>query len=127
MGQMWQEIKTLLNAQSISPGSTVYSDVLAAFNSWITPADFSLPVLLKTTGATGAFTITQQCSVDNVSWQDPTNSTAVAQAVAMTGRTTSTATWLVYAAVPSPYIRFKVVSTPAATVSLYVVLFGDRA
>lgn len=127
MGQRWQEPKTLLSAQAIDPGSTAYSVAIGAFNMMIGADDFSVPILFQTTGATGAFTITQQVSLDGSNFFDPTNATSVLQGTVLQGNTTLTSNWLVYTAIPAPYIRYKVVSTPAATVTLKAVVTGDRA
>ena len=128
MGQRWQETKVLMSAQSIDPGSTAYSTAIGAFNVFSGGDDFGLPILLQVAaGVTGAFTISQQCSVDGANFFDPTNATAIAQGVVMTGRMTATATWLIYTSLNAPYLRYKVVSTPAATVTLSAIISGDRA
>jgi hypothetical protein len=128
MGQRWQESKAILTGQSINPGSTVYSNVLSAFNMADGGSDFQLPVLFQiAAGGTGAFTITEQCSFDGVTFFDPTNATSILQGVVLQGNLVATAAYLTYTPIAAPYIRFKVVSTPAATVSMSVLITGDRA
>ena len=127
MGQRWQESKVVLTNQSIDPGSTAYSLVLAAFNMSNSGDDMQLPVLFQiAAGVTGAFTITEQCSLDGVNFFNPTNATSVAQGIVLQGNLIATAAYLTYTPVSAPYIRFKVVSTPAATVSMSVLYSGDR-
>jgi hypothetical protein len=69
----------------------------------------------------GSITVTQQCSVDNVTWYDPETSAGAAGAVEDT-ITVTTGRYLSYTPVLSPWIRFKVVEGGSAATNVTLTL-----
>jgi hypothetical protein len=74
---------------------------------------------LKIISTAGSITVTQQCSLDDVTWYDPTNEAGAVGAVENT-ITVPPGRYLSFTPVMCPFIRFKVVeaNVAATTVTL---------
>lgn len=67
----------------------------------------------------GTLAISQQCSMNNVDWYDPVNTSDSALGVVKSAQTVTTGVYVIFTPVISKFIRFKVTeSTAAAVVSL---------
>ena len=124
MGQRWIETKTLLNAQEVGGGTTIYTSAINSFN--IVPDYAALYIALG--AVTSVMTIMQQASLDGAIWQDATNSTSVVTGVILTGVTNATGAYIPFTPLIAPYIRLKMasaVTVPTCTVK--VIFDGDRA
>ncbi len=110
----------LSSAQSIGKAATGYSNSV----------DFSrcqgdASVFIISTA--GSITVTQQCSMDNVTFYDPVNSSGTALGGVATALTVTTGTWVSYTPVMAPYIRFKIVEgNSAATVVTLKLVFREE-
>ena len=75
--------------------------------------------------ATGSssYTITQQCSDDNLHWYDPTDGNESAIGAVASTTTTAVSAWIVPTLAPAPYIRFKIVNGTAGAQTVSIVAF----
>ena len=72
----------------------------------------------------GTITVTQQCSLDDVTWCDPISPAGTALGTLCTAKAVTTGSLISYSPVFTPYIRFKVVETDtAATVVTLKLIF----
>jgi len=71
----------------------------------------------------GQIDVTQQCSLDNVTWYNPVNASAAAVGVVISNLTVTTGTYISYTVVLAPFIRFKIVEDNVAetTVTLKLI------
>lgn len=92
----------LMNAQALLQNATGYSSSLI-----FDVAAGDATVLLVSTA--GSITITQQCSLDNITWYDPVNASGSAVGSVASAFTVSAGTYISFTVVQSPFIRFKVV------------------
>ena len=113
--------KVMCSAQAVDKAATGYS----------TAIDFrrctgETAVLLKTTA--GTIAVTQQCSVDNVNWYDPTDALDIAVGSVVAAQTVSTGRWIAFSPVPCNYLRFKIVeANSAATVVTLTLIDREQA
>jgi hypothetical protein len=68
---------------------------------------------------TGAVTVTQQCSTDNVTYYDPVDYNGTA--LGAIASSVSSSSYIQFSPVISKYIRFKFVTTSAKTVSAKLI------
>jgi hypothetical protein len=107
--------ETLMSAEVVAQADTHYTSSV----------DFErctgvASVLIISTA--GTVTITQQCSLDDITWYDPINNAGVALGVVCTAKTVTTGIYVAYSPVATPYVRFKVVETNTAQTSVTVKL-----
>jgi hypothetical protein len=76
---------------------------------------------LKIISTAGSITVTQQCSIDNVTWYDPTNEAGAIGAVE-NAITVTPGRYLSFTPVLCDWIRFKVVQGAGATTSVTLEL-----
>jgi hypothetical protein len=76
---------------------------------------------LRIVSTAGSITVTQQCSLDKVTWFDPETASGAAGAVE-DGITVTTGRYLSFTPVLCEYIRFKVVATSAAETAVSLEL-----
>jgi hypothetical protein len=76
---------------------------------------------LKIISTEGSITVTQQCSIDNVTWYDPTNEAGAIGAVE-NAITVTPGRYLSFTPVLCDWIRFKVVQGAGATTSVTLEL-----
>jgi hypothetical protein len=112
---------TVFSAQELGGGTVAYSSALGASN--LIPDYAAIQLTLS---ATGIITITQQCSLDGSSWQDPTSSTAAALGSILTGVTRALITYIPFTPVIAPYVRLVLTtSVTIPSVAVKVVTSGD--
>jgi hypothetical protein len=121
MSQVWTDKKTVMNAQVINAGSTGYSNMFEMGNLRGIYGGLHI-----TWTATGSLTITQQTSIDGISWLDPTNATVVAVGAICAAVFTALTMYIPFTPVVSPYLRFKAVPGASVTMSLNYVLQGEK-
>jgi len=76
---------------------------------------------LKIISTAGSITVTQQCSLDDVTWYDPETAAGAAGAVE-NAITVTTGRYLSFTPVLCDYIRFKVVQSGGATTNVTLEL-----
>jgi hypothetical protein len=108
------EKETLASSKAIAASGTGYSLSM--------PFDEStgeIALLIVNEGT--AITITQQVSLDDVTYYDPVNASSVAQGSVIANLTTTTGTYVHFDPIPAPYTRFKIVATDhnSTTVTMY--------
>lgn len=115
MGSLIARTK-LASAQAIAQAGTGYTDSMD-FSRCAGDAAVLIVTLL------GTSTITQQCSFDNVNWYDPVVAAGTATGAVCTATAATTGTYIVYTPILSPYVRFKVVETNVAalTITLHLI------
>ena len=105
-----------LTVAAVSQAATVYSDPML-----FRKATGDIAILVTIAGTT-SITITQQCSLDGITFYDPTDASgnALGAVIATSGAATK---YISYSPVLANYIRYKVVenNTGAATVTIKVV------
>ena len=111
----------LMNAQALDKAATGYSSSLI-----FDVAAGDATVLLSSTA--GSITVTQQASIDNITWYDPVNTSGVAVGAVAAAFTVSTGTYISYTVVLAPYIRFKVVegNVAATAITLNLIYRYER-
>jgi len=77
-------------------------------------------VLLISTA--GSITVSQQCSLDNVTWYDPVNASASALGTVGTAVTVTTGTYIAYTVVLAPFIRYKIVEDGTGATAVTIKL-----
>jgi hypothetical protein len=115
MGRSIVSKEVLMNAVVVAASDTHYSNS-RKFH------DCDGTATLKIISTAGDITVTQQCSLDNSNWYDPTNEAGAIGAVE-NAITVTTGRYLSFTPVMCDYIRFKVVQgsggvTASTTVTL---------
>lgn len=104
--------RTIMSAQSVTTGDTVYSSEVSARN-----ASEYAALIVDLGIATGAgVTVTQQCSIDGSTWYSPVDKDNVS--VGTTGQAITADKYIALTPVVTPYLRYKVVSATEDTVTL---------
>jgi len=107
-------IYTLATAKALSAGVTAYTNsFLADRMRGFVAAE------IKVSGASPSVTITQQCSVDNTTWYDPTDATGAALGTVCTALTASG--YRQVSPVICKYIRYKLVPVNDTTLTYNLV------
>ena len=107
--------REILATASAVNNTTIYSDSMK-FETCT--GDYAMKVIAT---AACSYTITQQCSDDNLTWYDPTDGNEGAIGAVTSTTTTAVSAWIVPTLAPAPYIRFKIVnsSAVAGTVTIH--------
>lgn len=121
MGQRWTEASTILATTLIDAGSASYSAVIAAFNSL---QSASIEMTISTASMV---VITQQCSMDGITWNDPVNATLTAAGAVYNALNAASPVFVAFTPIVSPYLRLKVVPAAKTDISLKCAVQGDRA
>jgi len=99
-------IQTLATAKAITKNTTVYTDS-CKFHRCVGDAI----VWLAHVSASGEnLAISQQCSLDDVTFYDPVNASAAALGSVATAQAATAGVYISYTPVIAPYIRFKIVA-----------------
>jgi len=106
--------EVLMNAVAVAINDTHYSNS-RKFH------DCDGTATLKIISTAGSITVTQQCSLDDVTWYDPTNEVGAIGAVE-NAITVTPGRYLSFTPVLCDYIRFKVVQGAGATTSVTLEL-----
>lgn len=124
MGQRGIIVDRIMAAQAIDAGSTSYTSAINSNNLVGTYAG-----ILVGTNATGTLLIKQQCSLDGITFYDPTNATSVAVGTIYQSLfTVTTSKYIQFTPVIAPYIRFSVNAVVAAqTITVDYLSQGERA
>lgn len=72
------------------------------------------------------WTVTQQCSRDNIHWYDPTDGNETAIGAVASTTTTAVSAWIVPVLAPAPYIRFKVVNGTAGATTYTIIVYAQE-
>jgi hypothetical protein len=117
MGRSIVSKEVLMNAVVVAKSDTHYSNSRKFHD-----CDGTATLKIICAGAASNITVTQQCSLDNVTWYDPTNEAGAIGAVE-NAITVTAGRYLSFTPVLCDYIRFKVVQgdiggTNTATVTL---------
>lgn len=72
------------------------------------------------------WTVTQQCSFDNVTWYNPTDGNEGAIGAVCSTTTTAVLAWIVPTLAPAPYIRFKVVNGTAGAITYTIIMYAQE-
>jgi len=70
----------------------------------------------------GSITVTQQCSWDNLTWFDPTDTAGTALGAIRATLTVTTGVYIAFTPVLTPFIRFKVIEGGIAATTITVRL-----
>ena len=113
--------KVLMSLNSIAQAGTEYSDAIA-----FDVCEGELALLVVSTA--GTVTISQQVSLDNVTFYDPVDSAGSALGVICTAKAVTAGSYIAINPVVAPYSRFKVTetNTAATIVSLTVTFRASR-
>jgi hypothetical protein len=106
--------EVLMNAVAVAANDTHYSNS-RKFH------DCDGTATLKIISTAGSITVTQQCSLDDVTWYDPINDSGAIGAVEDT-ITLTPGRYLSFTPVLCDYIRFKVVQGAGATTNVTLEL-----
>jgi hypothetical protein len=107
--------EVLMNAVAISRNDTGHYSSSKKFH------DCDGTACLKVISTAGSITVTQQCSLDNVTWYDPENAAGAVGAVE-NAITVTTGRYLSFTPVLCDWIRFKVVEANVAATSVTLEL-----
>ena len=106
--------EVLANAKAVGKNATVYSNS-RKFH------DCDGTACLKIISTAGSITITQQCSIDDINWYDPTNESGAIGAVE-NAITVTTGRYLSFTPILCDYIRFKIVEANVAATAVTLEL-----
>lgn len=99
--------ETLMTAEAVAQADTHYSSSVDFDRC---NGNASLSVI----STAGTVTVTQQCSLDDITWYDPISPAGTALGTLCTAKAATTGALISYSPVLTPYIRFKVVETNTA-------------
>jgi len=99
--------EVLMSVKSITKAGTAYSRSIP-FD------DCDGTACVKIISTAGSITVTQQCSIDDLTWYDPETSSGAVGAVE-DAITVTTGRYISYTPVMAPFIRYKVVEGNIAT------------
>ena len=98
-----------MDTETVAASATVYS-ASRKFH------DCAGDAILYIVSTAGTLAISQQCSLNDVDWYDPVNTSDSALGVVKAAQTVTTGVYVVFTPVISKYIRFKVIESTAETV-----------
>lgn len=98
-----------MDEETVAASATVYSTSIPFHNC---AGDATLFIV----STAGTLAISQQCSVNDVDWYDPVNTSDSALGVVKAAQTVSTGVYVVFTPVLSKFIRFKLIESSAETV-----------
>jgi hypothetical protein len=99
--------RKLMDAVTVD-GATTYSSSRKFHNC---AGDATLHII----STAGTLAISQQCSMNDVDWYDPVNTSDSALGVVKAAQTVTTGVYVVFTPVISKFVRFKVVESSAST------------
>lgn len=70
----------------------------------------------------GQVAISQQCSMDDVTWYDPVNASAAALGSVVAAQTVTTGVYISYTPVIADYIRYKIIEADVAATAVSLKL-----
>ena len=115
MGRSIVSKEVLMNAVAVTRNDTGHYSNSRRFH------DCDGTATLKIISTAGSITVTQQCSLDNVTWYDPTNEAGAIGAVE-NAITVTTGRYLSFTPVLCDYIRFKIVEANVAATAVTLEL-----
>lgn len=114
--------ETLMDKETLTAGDTHYSSSMK-----FDRCTGTVCVFIVLTG-TGTATISQQCSMDDITWYDPENASGAALGTVCTSHAATTGAYISYSPVLTSSIRFKVVETGglAGTIATVKLIFQEE-
>jgi hypothetical protein len=98
--------KTLMDAKAITKNTTQYTD---SYDFHQCAGDAALKIIITSSGAP-TFTISQQCSLDDVNWYNPVNEAGALGGI-WTAHLKTAGAYVSFTPVMADFIRFKVTET----------------
>ena len=111
---------TLSSAQAVAQNTTVYSNKISV-------DDLAGHVAIRIISTAGSVTITQQCSLDGVTFYDPVDTAGTALGQVVAAQTVTTGIYVVPDVVLAPFIRYKIVEGNVAASAVTINLVSLRS